>query len=410
MHHIRDCLPDLKTRVNILSSQFQSSISAYGEPVSDGSHTLLHFVTKFAAAYNNTIEGTARHIETTEICGGARIGFIFHETFGRALESVDPLQGLSAIEILTAIRNVTGPRQPLFVPEVAFELLVKRQISRLEEPALRCVELVHEEMLRVVKHCGHDVQQEMRRFPKLHERTVDVVTALLKSRLPATNQTVQKLVRIQLSYINTKHPDFSNAALLVGSRGMRENRQESASSVYSSQQASAKSNPTPKGASLPNGITKPVADQPASADTSTPNALPPSPHRTVNLLEAAPSPLLSMSSVGDSSLDMSHRRALSARERGQCDVIEELIKAYFNIVRKIIQDGVPKAIMHELVDHVKENLHSELVAKLYAKDKLDELLAESAQVAQRRQEATEMLAALQKASEIISEIREAHLW
>ena len=40
-------------------------------------------------------------------CGGARICYIFHETFGRTLESVDPLGGLSQLDILTAIRNAT---------------------------------------------------------------------------------------------------------------------------------------------------------------------------------------------------------------------------------------------------------------------------------------------------------------
>ena len=43
------------------------------------------------------------------------------------------------------------------MPEVSFELLVKRQIKRLEEPALRCVELVHEEMQRIIQHCGTQV-------------------------------------------------------------------------------------------------------------------------------------------------------------------------------------------------------------------------------------------------------------
>lgn len=47
------------------------------------------------------------------------------------------------------------------------------------------------------------------RFPKLHERIVDVVTALLRKRLPITNQMVENLVQIELAYINTKHPDFN---------------------------------------------------------------------------------------------------------------------------------------------------------------------------------------------------------
>lgn len=48
-------------------------------------------------------------------------------------------------------RNANGPRPALFVPEVSFELLVKRQIRRLEEPSLRCVELIHEEMQRIIQ-------------------------------------------------------------------------------------------------------------------------------------------------------------------------------------------------------------------------------------------------------------------
>ena len=41
------------------------------------------------------------------------------------------------------------------MPEVSFELLVKRQVKRLEEPSLRCVELVHEEMQRIIQHCSN---------------------------------------------------------------------------------------------------------------------------------------------------------------------------------------------------------------------------------------------------------------
>ena len=54
----------------------------------------------------------------------------------------------------------------------------------------------------------------MMRFPKLHERIVDVVTHLLRKRLPIANEMVQNLVNIELAYINTKHPDFKEAGLV----------------------------------------------------------------------------------------------------------------------------------------------------------------------------------------------------
>lgn len=55
------------------------------------------------------------------------------------------------------------------------------------------------------------------RFPKLHERIVDVVTQLLRRRLPNTNTMVENIVAIELAYINTKHPDFHKDAALVPS-------------------------------------------------------------------------------------------------------------------------------------------------------------------------------------------------
>lgn len=67
MHHIRDCLPELKTRVNVMAAQFQQILSSFGQEVEDKPQLLLQIITKFAAAYCSTIEGTAKNIETTEL-------------------------------------------------------------------------------------------------------------------------------------------------------------------------------------------------------------------------------------------------------------------------------------------------------------------------------------------------------
>lgn len=423
MRHIRDCLPDLKTRVNVMMSQFQTLLNSYGDDVSDKSQTLLQIITKFASAYCSTIEGTSRNIETNELCGGARICFIFHETFGKALNGIYPLDGLSKWDILTAIRNATGPRPALFVPEVSFELLVKRQIRRLEEPSLRCVELVHGEMQSIIQHCGVESQQEMLRFPKLHEKIIDVVTQLLRTRLPATNTMVENLVAIELAYINTKHPDFHKDAAVVSSI-LKSAEEEEALKRAAAQAPTPQQNGELGEARLPNGPV-PVLDkkwwpsglrssQPITArgdssaagfvrdDTSAANSpqLTPqhvqSPQKPINLLPEIPNNQTS--------------RKLTDKEKRDCEVIERLIKSYFYIVRKSIQDSVPKAVMHFLVNHVRDNLQSELVTHLYKSEYADELLNESEHIAQRRKEGADMLKALQKANLIISEIRETHMW
>ncbi|XP_019934657.1 dynamin-1-like protein isoform X4 [Paralichthys olivaceus] len=402
MHHIRDCLPELKTRINVLAAQYQSLLNSYGEPVDDESSMLLQLITKFAAEYCHTIEGTAKYIETAELCGGARICYIFHETFGRTLESVDPLGGLTTIDVLTAIRNATGPRPALFVPEVSFELLVKRQVKRLEEPSLRCVELVHEEMQRIIQHCSNYSTQELLRFPKLHDAIVEVVTALLRKRLPVTNEMVHNLVAIELAYINTKHPDFADACGLMNNNieEQRRNRMRDLPTAVprdkgGSQSASA-SEQTDSGMGNWRGMLKKGEEFTASdraAAQYPPPGMPQKGH-AVNLLDV-PVPV---------------SRKLSSREQRDCEVIERLIKSYFLIVRKNIQDSVPKAVMHFLVNHVKDSLQSELVGQLYKTTLLVDLLTESEDMAQRRNEAADMLKALQKASQVIAEIRETHMW
>ncbi|XP_025896139.1 dynamin-1-like protein isoform X4 [Nothoprocta perdicaria] len=403
MHHIRDCLPELKTRINVLAAQYQSLLNSYGEPVEDKSATLLQLITKFATEYCNTIEGTAKYIETSELCGGARICYIFHETFGRTLESVDPLGGLNTIDILTAIRNATGPRPALFVPEVSFELLVKRQIKRLEEPSLRCVELVHEEMQRIIQHCSNYSTQELLRFPKLHDAIVEVVTCLLRRRLPVTNEMVHNLVAIELAYINTKHPDFADACGLMNNNIEEQRRNRLARELPSTvprEKAAPGVGDTAQEAGTGSwrGMLKSskAEEVPAEEKSKSAAALPASPQKghAVNLLDV-PVPVA---------------RKLSAREQRDCEVIERLIKSYFLIVRKNIQDSVPKAVMHFLVNHVKDTLQSELVGQLYKSLLLDDLLTESEDMAQRRKEAADMLKALQRASQIIAEIRETHLW
>ncbi|KAJ0069174.1 hypothetical protein NL108_003093, partial [Boleophthalmus pectinirostris] len=419
MHHIRDCLPELKTRINVLAAQYQSLLNGYGEPVEDKSATLLQLITKFAAEYCNTIEGTAKYIETAELCGGARICYIFHETFGRTLESVDPLGGLTTIDVLTAIRNATvWPKTCFIVPEVSFELLVKRQIKRLEEPSLRCVELVHEEMQRIIQHCSIYSTQELLRFPKLHDAIVEVVTSLLRKRLPVTNEMVHNLVGIELAYINTKHPDFADACGLMNNNieEQRRNRMRELPSAVPRD----KSLKSPGGQSVsptepPDSEAYKVSGSSQSSSVSEQGDGNSGGWRgMLKREEGTTAPLLASPQKGHAvnllDVPVPVSRKLSAREQRDCEVIERLIKSYFLIVRKNIQDSVPKAVMHFLVNHVKDCLQSELVGQLYKTALLNDLLTESEDMAQRRSEAADMLKALQKASQVIAEIRETHLW
>ncbi|EJU03783.1 hypothetical protein DACRYDRAFT_49126 [Dacryopinax primogenitus] len=209
LNHIREKLPDMKARLNTLMGQTQHELDSFGDAaLFDGQHQgalVLKLMTSFARDFVSSIEGTSSDISTKELSGGARIYYIFNDVFGHALESIDSTSNLTTQDIRTAIRNSTGPRPSLFVPEVAFDLLVKPQIKLLEGPSLRCVELVYEELVKICHNC---TSTELQRFPRLHARLIDVISELLQERLGPTSEYASSLIDIQAAYINTNHPAF----------------------------------------------------------------------------------------------------------------------------------------------------------------------------------------------------------
>ena len=209
MRHIRDCLPDLKIRVNKLMSDAQQELLSYGDPLLDNRNSqgalLLQILTKFAENYRNAIEGTSNDLALHELQGGARINYIFNEIYSTCLDHIQPNDGVTMSDIRTAIRNATGPRAALFVPEISFELLVKRQISRLEEPSLQCVDLAFDELQRIVSQLE---MKDLARFAQLRERVVDTFNSLLHNCRIPTKKMIANLICIEMAYVNTNHPDF----------------------------------------------------------------------------------------------------------------------------------------------------------------------------------------------------------
>ncbi|KAI1336407.1 Dynamin central region-domain-containing protein [Xylariaceae sp. FL0016] len=212
MAHIRERLPDIKARLNTLMGQTQQELASYGDMHFSGiehrGSMILQLMTRFATSFISSIDGTSTEISTKELSGGARIYYIFNSVFGSALDSIDPTSNLSALDIRTAIRNSTGPRPSLFVPEMAFDLLVKPQIKLLEIPSQRCVELVYEELIKICHTCG---STELSRYPRLQAKLIEVVSDLLRERLGPASNYVESLISIQRAYINTNHPNFLGA-------------------------------------------------------------------------------------------------------------------------------------------------------------------------------------------------------
>lgn len=270
MSHIRDRLPDIKARLNTLMGQTQQELASYGNKQFSGKEhrgsLILQLMTRFASSFISSIDGTSSEISTKELCGGARIYYIFNEVFGNSLETIDPTHNLTVSDIRTAIRNSTGPRPSLFVPELAFDLLVKPQIKLLEAPAQRCVELVYEELIKICHTCG---SQELLRFPRLQGKLIEVVSDLLRERLGPCSGYVESLISIQRAYINTNHPNFPGAAAAMAS--IVQNRQEEERKAILAEEKKKREKRRLKELGAANGSTATPDDEEAHTDSKSPN-------------------------------------------------------------------------------------------------------------------------------------------
>jgi len=95
---------------------------------------------------------------------------------------------------------------------------------------------------------------------------------------------------------------------------------------------------------------------------------------------------------------------LSMREEMETSLIRSLIASYFSIVRQSIQDLIPKAIMHFLVNHTSQHVQNRLVASLYKPELFADLLNEDEALVAERTRVKALLDAYKEAFKTLSEV------
>jgi len=346
------------------------------------------------------------------------------KNFGNCINQIDALDGLSTDDIRTAIRNATGPRNALFIPENAFELLVKRQIERLEEPSLECVDQVFDELIRIVNQIE---SPELIRFVGLRDKIIEVMNELLFEYRKPTKRMVSYLIRIELAYINTAHPDFvgtSGAINDITDTLVEKRVQEREKQVIQEHEAKKAALQNAQNAVGPSGNQPPVPrrNAPSPSGGPPPQQDPNKGITNVTTGNVQPGQLDWGGYLGSQqkpkkkkkkqvhTLDSVPRsiRAeddLSEREEFETKLIEQLLRSYFEIVRKNIVDTIPKAIIHYLVIQSQTTIQNSLVSKLYKESLIDELLSESPEIVQRRKRTKLRLKQLKEAKSILDEVR-----
>jgi dynamin 1-like protein len=85
------------------------------------------------------------------------------------------------------------------------------------------------------------------------------------------------------------------------------------------------------------------------------------------------------------------------QEEVQVEVTRVLVESYFDLVRKNLQDAVPKAVMHFLVGAVQRGMQQHLIHTLYREELFEDMIRERPDVASKRDECRMALRALKDA-------------
>ncbi|KAM7371764.1 hypothetical protein PAMP_008974 [Pampus punctatissimus] len=425
-NHIRDTLPGLRSKLQSQLLSLEKEVEEYKNFRPDDptrkTKALLQMVQQFGVDFEKRIEGSGDQVDTNELSGGAKINRIFHERF--------------PFELVKAI--------------------VKKQILKLKEPSLKCVDLVVSELTALVMKCA----VKLNSYPRLREETERIVTTHIREREGKSKDQVLLLIDIELSYINTNHEDFigfanaqqrntaANKKRAIPNQlgGLGEIQEEKvirkgwltinisimkggskeywfvltaeSLSWYKDEEEKEKKYMLPldnlKLRDVEKGFmsTKHIF---AIFNTEQRNV-----YKDLRQIELACDSQEDVDSWKASFLragvypekDQTDNEeaapadtfSMDPQLERQVETIRNLVDSYIGIINKSIRDLVPKTIMHLMINSAKDFIHSELLAYLYSSGDQNSLMEESADQAQRRDEMLRMYHALKEALLIIGDI------
>ncbi|XP_067599218.1 dynamin-1 isoform X7 [Pseudorca crassidens] len=455
-NHIRDTLPGLRNKLQSQLLSIEKEVEEYKNFRPDDparkTKALLQMVQQFAVDFEKRIEGSGDQIDTYELSGGARINRIFHERFPFELVKMEFDEKELRREISYAIKNIHGIRTGLFTPDLAFEATVKKQVQKLKEPSIKCVDMVVSELTATIRKCSEKLQQ----YPRLREEMERIVTTHIREREGRTKEQVMLLIDIELAYMNTNHEDFIGFANAQQRSNQMNKKKASGNQVIRKGWLTINNIGIMKGGSKEYWFVltaenlswyKDDEEKEKKYMLSVDNlklrdvekgfmsskhifALFNTEQRNVykdyRQLELACETQEEVDSwkasflragvyperVGDK------EKASETEENGsdnfmhsmdpqlerQVETIRNLVDSYMAIVNKTVRDLMPKTIMHLMINNTKEFIFSELLANLYSCGDQNTLMEESAEQAQRRDEMLRMYHALKEALSIIGDI------
>ncbi|XP_028256732.1 dynamin-2 isoform X4 [Parambassis ranga] len=450
-NHIRDTLPGLRSKLQSQLLSLEKEVEEYRNFRPDDparkTKALLQMVQQFGVDFEKCIEGSGDQVDTSNLSGGAKINRIFHERFPFELVKMEFDEKELRKEISYAIKNIHGVRTGLFTPDLAFEAIVKKQIIKLKEPCLKCIDLVIQELINTVRQCTNKLGS----YPRLREETERIVTTYVRERDSKTKDQVLLLIDIELSYINTNHEDFigfANAQQRTAANATKKRVMPNqvirrgwltinisimkggskdywfvltaeSLSWYKDEEEKEKKYMLPLDNLKLRDVEKGFMSSKhvfAIFNTEQRNV-----YKDLRQIELACDTQEDVDSwkasflragvypekdqpENEDTINQSDTVSMDPQLERQVETIRNLVDSYISIVNKSIRDLMPKTIMHLMINSAKDFIHSELLAYLYSAGDQGSMMEESAEQAQRRDEMLRMYHALKEALVLIGDI------
>ncbi|XP_027081318.1 dynamin-related protein 3A-like isoform X2 [Coffea arabica] len=358
--HIRVVLPNLRKELNNQFVTVAKEGHALGEVMESKTEQgaiLLNILTKYCEAFSAMVDGKSENLSTTELSGGARIHYIFQSIFVKSLEM------------------------------------------------------------------SHDCEpEEVKRFPRLRRQLEDVTLKFLHDGSKPAERMITNMIEMEMGYINSSHPNFigGKRALEIAVEHVRASQDgRDVQSNASEMGQMSQSNPSrsdigafPNQAGQPQsngertasignsttrtwGISSIFGSRLTSGETSSSRE----PGKTMHDINQAPS-------IIHLTEPPSLLRPLERGTEYQTEIIvmKLLLQSYYDIVRKNVQDLVPKAIMHFLVNDIRRDLLGIFIKKLYRESLFEELLWEHDDDVLKRKQTGEMFLILQQAIQTLDKV------
>ncbi|KAE9544744.1 hypothetical protein AGLY_000286 [Aphis glycines] len=383
--HIKKVYPKLKIELEEMKQKLGKKLLALHTPDNKISF-LIGLLKDISKSYEDTINGNQNDVSVEKIVGGASIARIFQQKYLKTINAIDPLQDLSNENIAKILLNTSGTNQSTFVNEKALQRILSRQLNNLVGPSLDCVELVRSEMLNILNSIDIRCLDILKRYPQLNEDVQKIFEKLLEQNVNNIKEFIASYIESYQECLNTANPDFIMEIV------------KSNNTIQEEILAAANINKTSDGNTSDIFLTQ-------SPFTFGKSIVQPIPDKMTELKKIEINRIQMLNQL----LSGLNNQEVSLESSEQVKLHRDLSICYFEYIRKIVRDFVPKRIKHKMINSflkdLDKNLNQEIFQTYLIEKKIDEVLLEDESYKKDRIDVEAKLDAVRKALKSMVDIQ-----